>query len=66
MSGSIKKKVSTANISEDVRAKFPLHSAVWENDYRNLEELIRSLQVGTTMKTLPPKYMSPKQCLLAG
>ncbi|KAF3695814.1 Ankyrin repeat domain-containing protein 13A [Channa argus] len=32
--------MSTANISEDIRARFPLHSAVWENDYRKLEELI--------------------------
>ncbi|KAK2837292.1 hypothetical protein Q5P01_014504 [Channa striata] len=32
--------MSTANISEDIRAHFPLHSAVWENDDRKLEELI--------------------------
>uniref|UniRef100_A0A7N6ANY7 Ankyrin repeat domain-containing protein n=1 Tax=Anabas testudineus TaxID=64144 RepID=A0A7N6ANY7_ANATE len=36
--------MSRANVSEDIRAQFPLHSAVWENDYRRLEELI----------TLPP------------
>uniref|UniRef100_A0A7N6AJM8 Ankyrin repeat domain-containing protein n=1 Tax=Anabas testudineus TaxID=64144 RepID=A0A7N6AJM8_ANATE len=39
-----KRKMSRANVSEDIRAQFPLHSAVWENDYRRLEELI----------TLPP------------
>lgn len=35
-----------ANISEDIRVKFPLHSAVWENDYRKLEQLLTSTQVG--------------------
>uniref|UniRef100_A0A673CU63 Ankyrin repeat domain-containing protein n=1 Tax=Sphaeramia orbicularis TaxID=375764 RepID=A0A673CU63_9TELE len=34
------RKMSTANISEEIRLKFPLHSAVWENDYRKLEEQI--------------------------
>ncbi|KAM3838102.1 ankyrin repeat domain-containing protein 13A-like [Diretmus argenteus] len=29
--------MSTANVSEDLRVKFPLHSSVWENDYRTLE-----------------------------
>lgn len=32
--------MTTANVSEDTREKFPLHSAVWENDYRKLEEQI--------------------------
>lgn len=32
--------MSTANVSEEIRVKFPLHSAVWENDYRKLEEQI--------------------------
>uniref|UniRef100_A0A3B5R4H3 Ankyrin repeat domain 13A n=1 Tax=Xiphophorus maculatus TaxID=8083 RepID=A0A3B5R4H3_XIPMA len=36
--------MSTASISEDIRGKFPLHSAVWENDYRNLEQQIRLQQ----------------------
>uniref|UniRef100_A0A8D0AYW1 Ankyrin repeat domain 13A n=1 Tax=Sander lucioperca TaxID=283035 RepID=A0A8D0AYW1_SANLU len=36
--------MSTANVSDDVRVKFPLHSAVWENDYRTLEEQIKSPQ----------------------
>lgn len=42
--------MSTANISEDIRVKFPLHSAVWENDYRKLEEQIRLPQVGKTLR----------------
>uniref|UniRef100_A0A3B3B8U2 Ankyrin repeat domain 13A n=1 Tax=Oryzias melastigma TaxID=30732 RepID=A0A3B3B8U2_ORYME len=33
--------MSTANVSEDFRVKFPLHVAVWDNDYRGLEEQIR-------------------------
>ncbi|MED6236735.1 Ankyrin repeat domain-containing protein 13A [Ataeniobius toweri] len=32
--------MSTASISEDIRGKFPLHSAVWENDYGKLEQQI--------------------------
>lgn len=36
--------MSSANVSEDLRGKFPLHSAVWENDYRRLEEHISSAQ----------------------
>uniref|UniRef100_A0A3P9QFN9 Ankyrin repeat domain 13A n=1 Tax=Poecilia reticulata TaxID=8081 RepID=A0A3P9QFN9_POERE len=36
--------MSTASISEDIREKFPLHSAVWENDYRKLEQQIRLQQ----------------------
>uniref|UniRef100_A0A3Q2CDA6 Ankyrin repeat domain 13A n=1 Tax=Cyprinodon variegatus TaxID=28743 RepID=A0A3Q2CDA6_CYPVA len=36
--------MSTASISEDIRGKFPLHAAVWENDYRKLEQQIRSQQ----------------------
>lgn len=41
-----KRKMSTANISEHIREKFPLHSAVWENDYRKLEEELKLPQVG--------------------
>lgn len=44
MKGSRKRKMSTASISEDIREKFPLHSAVWENDYRKLEQQIRLQQ----------------------
>uniref|UniRef100_A0A3B5MNU3 Ankyrin repeat domain 13A n=1 Tax=Xiphophorus couchianus TaxID=32473 RepID=A0A3B5MNU3_9TELE len=36
--------MSTASISEDIRGKFPLHSTVWENDYRKLEQQIRLQQ----------------------
>uniref|UniRef100_A0A3Q2PKF7 Ankyrin repeat domain 13A n=1 Tax=Fundulus heteroclitus TaxID=8078 RepID=A0A3Q2PKF7_FUNHE len=36
--------MSAASISEDIRGKFPLHAAVWENDYRKLEEQIRLQQ----------------------
>ncbi|KAF6729625.1 Ankyrin repeat domain-containing protein 13A [Oryzias melastigma] len=36
--------MSTANVSEDFRVKFPLHVAVWDNDYRGLEEQIRLLR----------------------
>ncbi|XP_062238004.1 ankyrin repeat domain-containing protein 13A [Platichthys flesus] len=32
--------MSTANVSDDIRGKFPLHSAVWENDYRRLDEQV--------------------------
>lgn len=38
--------MSTANVSDDIRGKFPLHSAVWENDYRRLEEQITIPEVG--------------------
>lgn len=40
--------MSTANISQEIKQKFPLHSAVWENDYRQLEEEIRVPQVRKT------------------
>ncbi|XP_028314327.1 ankyrin repeat domain-containing protein 13A isoform X2 [Gouania willdenowi] len=39
-----KKKMSMANISEDIRGNFPLHAAVWENDYQRLEEQLTSAQ----------------------
>ncbi|XP_056140233.1 ankyrin repeat domain-containing protein 13A [Lampris incognitus] len=32
--------MTTANVSEDIGVKFPLHSSVWENDYRRLESLL--------------------------
>lgn len=57
--------MSMANISEDIRVKFPLHSAVWENDYRKLEEHIGIPQVGKILRTVPHKSMPVKQCLLA-
>lgn len=57
--------MSTANVSEDIRGKFPLHSAVWENDYRKLEEQMSLPQVGKTLNTAQHKPIPPKQCLLA-
>ncbi|XP_024909046.1 ankyrin repeat domain-containing protein 13A isoform X2 [Cynoglossus semilaevis] len=38
--------MSRASVSEDIREKFPLHSAVWVNDFRKLEELISTTQNG--------------------
>ena len=29
--------MTAASVSEETRDKFPLHSSVWENDYRTLE-----------------------------
>ncbi|XP_078106800.1 ankyrin repeat domain-containing protein 13A [Sander vitreus] len=49
--------MSTANISEDVRVKFPLHSAVWENDYRTLEEQIKSTQ--NDIEAVDPRGKTP-------
>uniref|UniRef100_H3DEM4 Ankyrin repeat domain 13A n=1 Tax=Tetraodon nigroviridis TaxID=99883 RepID=H3DEM4_TETNG len=49
--------MSTANISEDIRAKFPLHSAVWENDYRKLEEQIQIPQNDT--EAVDPRGRTP-------
>lgn len=40
--------MSTANISQEIKQQFPLHSAVWENDYRRLEEEIGVPQVSKT------------------
>lgn len=31
--------------NDDFRAKFPLHSLVWENDYRNLEKALPTVCV---------------------
>ncbi|TDH12838.1 hypothetical protein EPR50_G00050450 [Perca flavescens] len=49
--------MSTANVSEDVRVKFPLHSAVWENDYRTLEEQIQSPQ--NDIEAVDPRGKTP-------
>lgn len=51
--------MSTANISQDIRGNFPLHSAVWENDYRKLEEEIGAPQVGKTPTTALHKFRVP-------
>nr|XP_046243314.1 ankyrin repeat domain-containing protein 13A [Scatophagus argus] len=49
--------MSTANVSEDIRVKFPLHSAVWENDYRKLEEQITLPQNDT--EAVDPRGRTP-------
>ncbi|KAM3611765.1 uncharacterized protein V6R79_023887 [Siganus canaliculatus] len=49
--------MSTANVSEDIRGKFPLHSAVWENDYRKLEENITLSQ--NDIETVDPRGRTP-------
>uniref|UniRef100_A0A8D0ASA8 Ankyrin repeat domain 13A n=1 Tax=Sander lucioperca TaxID=283035 RepID=A0A8D0ASA8_SANLU len=51
------RKMSTANVSDDVRVKFPLHSAVWENDYRTLEEQIKSPQ--NDIEAVDPRGKTP-------
>ncbi|XP_037337387.1 ankyrin repeat domain-containing protein 13A [Pungitius pungitius] len=49
--------MSTANVSEDIRVKFPLHSAVWENDYRRLEEQITLPQ--NEIEAVDPRGRTP-------
>ncbi|KAM8759810.1 ankyrin repeat domain-containing protein 13A [Acanthopagrus schlegelii] len=49
--------MSTANVSEDISAKFPLHSAVWENDYRKLEEQITLPQ--NAIEAVDPRGRTP-------
>ncbi|XP_008416914.1 ankyrin repeat domain-containing protein 13A [Poecilia reticulata] len=49
--------MSTASISEDIREKFPLHSAVWENDYRKLEQQIRLQQ--NDIEAVDPRGRTP-------
>ncbi|XP_029367007.1 ankyrin repeat domain-containing protein 13A isoform X2 [Echeneis naucrates] len=49
--------MSTANVSDDIRAKFPLHSAVWENDYRKLEEQITTPQID--IEAVDPRGRTP-------
>ncbi|XP_061134658.1 ankyrin repeat domain-containing protein 13A [Syngnathus typhle] len=36
--------MSLANVSENIQMEFPLHSSVWENNYRKLEQQIVLLQ----------------------
>ncbi|KAK7934105.1 hypothetical protein WMY93_005001 [Mugilogobius chulae] len=49
--------MSVANISNELRVKFPLHSAVWVNDYRLLEENIRLPEVD--FEALDPRGRTP-------
>ncbi|XP_054467390.1 ankyrin repeat domain-containing protein 13A isoform X1 [Anoplopoma fimbria] len=57
LSGSAEKKMSTATVSGDIRDKFPLHSAVWGNDYRTLEEQITSPQ--NEIEAVDPRGRTP-------
>ncbi|XP_059192261.1 ankyrin repeat domain-containing protein 13A [Centropristis striata] len=50
LSGSIKRKMSTAT-------RFPLHSAVWENDYRTLEQQITLPQ--NDIEAVDPRGRTP-------
>uniref|UniRef100_A0AAQ5YFW6 Ankyrin repeat domain-containing protein n=1 Tax=Amphiprion ocellaris TaxID=80972 RepID=A0AAQ5YFW6_AMPOC len=49
--------MSMATVSEDIREKFPLHSAVWENDYRKLEEQITLPQ--NDIEAMDPRGRTP-------
>lgn len=49
--------MSTADVSADIRVKFPLHSAVWENDYRRLEEQITLPQ--NDIEAVDPRGRTP-------
>ncbi|XP_072244081.1 ankyrin repeat domain-containing protein 13A [Leuresthes tenuis] len=49
--------MSTANVSEGIRVKFPLHSAVWENDYRILEEQVKLPQ--NDVEAVDPRGRTP-------
>ncbi|XP_068617146.1 ankyrin repeat domain-containing protein 13A [Brachionichthys hirsutus] len=49
--------MSTANISEDIKVKFPLHSAVWKNDYRKLGEQIALPQ--NDIEAVDPRGRTP-------
>ncbi|GLD53951.1 ankyrin repeat domain-containing protein 13A [Lates japonicus] len=49
--------MSTANVSEDIQVKFPLHSAVWENDFRKLEEQITLPQ--NDIEAVDPRGRTP-------
>ncbi|XP_022054190.1 ankyrin repeat domain-containing protein 13A isoform X2 [Acanthochromis polyacanthus] len=49
--------MSMATVSEDIRQKFPLHSAVWENDYRKLEEQITLPQ--NDIEAVDPRGRTP-------
>ncbi|KAI3372090.1 hypothetical protein L3Q82_006945 [Scortum barcoo] len=46
--------MSSANVSAELREKFPLHSAVWENDYRRLEE-----QITNDIEAVDPRGRTP-------
>ncbi|XP_061624236.1 ankyrin repeat domain-containing protein 13A [Phyllopteryx taeniolatus] len=49
--------MSSANVSEDIRMEFPLHSSVWENNYRKLEQQIILPQ--NDIETVDPRGRTP-------
>lgn len=49
--------MSAANVSDEIRAKFPLHAAVWENDCRQLNEIIRLPE--SDIEALDPRGRTP-------
>lgn len=49
--------MSAANVSEGITVNFPLHSAVWENDYRKLEEQLKLPQ--TNIEAVDPRGRTP-------
>uniref|UniRef100_A0AAV2MSA1 Ankyrin repeat domain-containing protein n=1 Tax=Knipowitschia caucasica TaxID=637954 RepID=A0AAV2MSA1_KNICA len=49
--------MSAANVSEELRVEFPLHSAVWANDYRQLEDNIRLQQID--VEAVDPRGRTP-------
>ncbi|XP_072288867.1 ankyrin repeat domain-containing protein 13A [Eucyclogobius newberryi] len=49
--------MSAANVSEEIRVKFPLHSAVWTNDYRQLEDNLRLPE--NDVEALDPRGRTP-------
>lgn len=49
--------MSMANVSEEIRVKFPLHSAVWANDYRQLQDLITLPE--NVIEALDPRGRTP-------
>ncbi|XP_077378503.1 ankyrin repeat domain-containing protein 13A isoform X1 [Festucalex cinctus] len=47
----------SANVSEDIQMEFPLHSSVWENNYRKLEQQIKRSQ--NDIETVDPRGRTP-------
>uniref|UniRef100_A0A3Q2Z703 Ankyrin repeat domain 13A n=1 Tax=Hippocampus comes TaxID=109280 RepID=A0A3Q2Z703_HIPCM len=52
--------MSVANVSEDIRMEFPLHSSVWENNYRKLEHSACSFGIPQNdIETVDPRGRTP-------
>ncbi|XP_061907266.1 ankyrin repeat domain-containing protein 13A [Entelurus aequoreus] len=49
--------MSIASVSQDIQVEFPLHSAVWENDYRRLEQHIILPQID--VEAVDPRGRTP-------